>query len=102
MTAKFIIARSAATKQSRRRSSRWLAPEIGAALFEEGLGAFLGLVGIVVQRQRFEAEGADAADVLAVGVERALGSRSRSATARGSRGTKPRPRHRGRRPARPC
>src|SRR6266542_2061792 len=51
--------------------------EIGAAFFEEGVGALLRLIGVVIERQRLEAERADAADILAVGVERALGDGDR-------------------------
>src|SRR5438067_1749801 len=49
-------------------SSRALAAEIGPALFEEGGRSFLCLGAVVVERQRLEAERADAADVRAVGV----------------------------------
>src|SRR5579863_5945917 len=68
----------AALSPSYRLASFWaLAAKIGTALFEEGLGALLRLRGVVAERQRLEAERADAADVFAVGVERALGDRDR-------------------------
>src|SRR5213079_2499389 len=51
-------------------SSRSLGPEIRPALFEKRGRAFLGFIAVVIERQRLEAERADAADVLAVGVER--------------------------------
>ena len=51
--------------------------ETGAALFEESGRALFRLIAVVVERQRLEAERADAADVVAVGVERALGDRDR-------------------------
>src|SRR5712691_9352384 len=59
-------------------SSRSLAAKVRAAFSEEGLCPFLRLLGIVVERQGLEAERADALDVLAVGVERALGDGDRS------------------------
>src|SRR5689334_15420805 len=59
------------------RSGLALAAEIGTALFEEGPRSLLRFLALVVQRQRLEAERADAADVFAVGVERALGDRDR-------------------------
>ena len=45
--------------------TRPLAAEIGRALFEKGLRPFLRLLGVVIERQGLEAEGADALDVLA-------------------------------------
>src|SRR3954454_17799445 len=60
-----------------RRSGLAHATEVGAALFEEGARPLLRFLALVVQRQRLEAERADAADVFAVGVERALGDRDR-------------------------
>src|SRR5690242_511512 len=60
-----------------RRSGLALAAEIGAALFEEGPRSLSRFLALVVQRQRLEAERADAANVFAVGVERALGDRDR-------------------------
>src|SRR5438552_18147887 len=53
------------------------ATEVRAALLQEGLSSLLSLVGAIIQRQGLEAERADAADVLAVGVERALGDGDR-------------------------
>src|SRR3982751_6299853 len=58
-------------------SARSLRPEIRPALFEKRGRAFLGFVAVVIERQRLEAERADAADIVAVGVERALGDGDR-------------------------
>src|SRR3984893_11012455 len=52
-------------------------PEIGPAFFEEGGGALLRLLGVVIEGQRLKAERADAADIFAVGVERAFGDGDR-------------------------
>src|SRR5205823_8168846 len=54
-----------------------LRPEIRPALFEKRRRAFPGFIAVVIERQRLEAERADAANVLAIGVERAVGNRNR-------------------------
>src|SRR6516225_10919890 len=61
--------------RARGRSDVFL--EVGLAALVERLHAFLRLLGLVVVLDRLDAEEADAADVLAVGVERALRDRQR-------------------------
>ena len=56
-----------------RRSALSRRTEIGAALFQKRASAFLRLVGPVVESQSLESERTDAADVLRVRIERALG-----------------------------
>src|SRR5262245_50243138 len=47
------------------------------AFLAEGATAFLGFLGAVVERDRLEAERAQAAQLLCVGIERTLGDRDR-------------------------
>src|SRR5262245_46882336 len=51
--------------------------ELRSAFLSKGAAAFLGFLGRVVQGERFKPETADRADVLRIGVERALGDRDR-------------------------
>src|SRR5260221_5119350 len=49
------------------------AGEVGGALFHEGVAAFHRFLRAVVEGERGQAEGANALDVIGVGVERGLG-----------------------------
>src|SRR5437764_2104501 len=56
--------------------------EVGAALFEEGGRALLRFLAVVIKRQRLEAQGADAPDIVAIGVKGALRDRDRGGAER--------------------